>query len=525
MTAHIFKIFLISMALTLLGVSAATPPKIFDLKETAQSMEEEAANVAEFDLIFGVDCTIPSLEDLESMLRHHFELGVIIYDAARDEEFDIIVDIHESSKISRVVSYLQNEEGLSCEMSISETIFLFSQITPDSNEFLASLYESGFMEDVNHEPTEQERRNLASYPETVDLRKYSTGVKKQLVGSCAAHTAATVKEIQERKDYGLTEKLSTRFVYAQRCPWCPDTEEGHVKEGMSSHRVFTILRDEGIPLEKHFPRYNYWSSGKYDKVSDIPTEAKRFAKFHRVSSLKSFRPSSMGSVSDAKDRLKTLINEMGAGTISVFTFKKKPGNDECNLYKNEGGEEKSESHMMAVVGYNKNGIIVRNSWGTNWCKGGDLYMSWNDVHKYAREFTFWKDVPTGSCRNFEASTGKKCWNLGGRTLNKDAFCQGDECSLADAGQCCVHKQVTCLNSNSCCSWGTTCYGCPNNGNSRFEWAWKCGTSRRCNGASRNICRKSPGDCCIYGSDCHGCPWGNEHVWPNVCGSSRRCKLN
>jgi len=50
-------------------------------------------------------------------------------------------------------------------------------------------------------------------------------------------------------------------------------------------------------------------------------------------------------------------------------------------------------------------------------------------------------------------------------------------------------------------------------------------SRRCNGASKNICRKNPGDCCVYGSDCHGCPWGNEHVFPNVCGSSRRCKLN
>jgi len=515
MRAQFLQIFLISVALTLLGVSAATPPKVYELKEP-DSVEEDVANVAEFDLIFGVDCIIPSLEEVESILRHHFELGVILYDADRDEEFDVIVNIHESSKISRVVSYLQNEEGLSCEISISETIFISSQLVPDSNEFLASLYESGFMEDVNHEPTEQERRNLESYPETVDLRKYSTGVKNQLVGSCAAHTAATVKEIQERKDYGLTDKLSTRFVYAHR---------GHEGEGINAHRVFTILRDEGIPLEKHYPRHNYWTSGKYDKVSEIPAEAKRFAKFHRVSTVKAFWPSSMGSVNDVKDRLKTLINEMGAGAIMIFAFEKKPGNDECNIYKNEGGEKKRGGHMMAVVGYNKNGIIIRNSWGTDWCEGGDLYMSWSDVHKHARELDFWKDVPTGSCRNFEASTGKKCWNIGGRSLNQDAFCQGDECSLVDASQCCVYKEVTCLNSNSCCAWGTTCYGCPDNGNSQFEWAWNCGTSRRCNGGSKNICRKNPGDCCVYGSDCHGCPWGNEHVWPNVCGSSRRCKLN
>jgi len=514
MRAQFLQIFLISVALILLGVSAATPPKVYELKEI-DSVEEDVANVAEFDLIFGVDCNIPSLEDLESMLRHHFELGVILYDADRDEEIDVVVNIHESSKISGVVSYLQNEEGLSCEMSISETIFISSQLVPDSNEFMADLYESGFMEDVNHEPTEQERRNLASYPETVDLRQYSTGVKEQIVGSCGAHTAATVKEIQERKDYGLTDKLSTRFVYAYRGGG----------EGMNMHHVFTILRDVGIPLEKHYPTYNYWTSGKYDKVRDIPAEAKRFAKFHRVSTLKSFQPRSMGSVNDVKDRLKTLINEMGAGAIGVLGFEKKPGNDECNVYKYEDGEKWLGLHMMAVVGYNKNGVIIRNSWGTDWCQGGDLYMSWNDVHQYALEFNFWNDVPTGSCRNFEASTGKKCWNLGGRSLNQDAFCQGDECSLVDAPQCCVYKKVTCLNSNSCCAWGTTCYGCPDNGKSRFEWAWNCGTSRRCNGGSKNICRKNPGDCCVYGSDCHGCPWGNEHVWPNVCGSSRRCKLN
>jgi len=65
--------------------------------------------------------------------------------------------------------------------------------------------------------------------------------KHQLAGSCAAHAAATVKEIQERKDYGLTEKLSTRFVYAQRCPSCSKTSNGHVKEGMGAFRVYTVL--------------------------------------------------------------------------------------------------------------------------------------------------------------------------------------------------------------------------------------------------------------------------------------------
>jgi len=293
---------------------------------------------------------------------------------------------------------------------------------------------------------------------------------------------------------------------------------------MFSHTVFTVLRDQGIPLEEYFPINGYKTSGKYDKPSTIPAEVKRKAKMHRVESVTTFYPSWIYSEAQVKSRLKELINKMGAGTIAVSAWEK-PNWTDCNLYKKEGNDKYAGGHMMAVVGYNKDGLIIRNSWGTGFCDKGDLYMSWHDAKKYANEFMFFKDTASRSCRNFEDVTGTTCWSLGKRALNPNAWCQGDECSLVDANRCCVKKPKTCLKKNSCCLWGTTCYGCPDNGNSQFEWAWNCGGSRRCNGrGSNNECRKSPGDCCIWGSDCHGCPWGNEHVLPNVCGSSRRCKF-
>lgn len=517
MLSHILKIFWIITALSSLGASAASPPQEFDDSNEVEvaDLEEFAPNVAEFELTFGADCTIPPLKELEMMLRHHFELGVTLYDADIDEEIDVIVNIHETWKISRVVSYLQQEEGLECDMSVSDALFVSAEILPDSNEFLESLYESHFMEDADHmEMDEEERRNLGNYPEVLDLRPLSTGVKSQgRVGSCAAFAASTVKEIHERKDYDLKEALSPRFVYAHRT-------DG---EGMYTHRVFTVLRDEGIPLEKHFPILGYKTSGKYDKPSDIPAEAKRNAKMHRVSSVTNVSPSSY-SVDSLRNRLKELLNKKGAGTVAISVFAKAPGNDQCKIYKKEGNEKYRDGHLMAVVGYNKEGLIIRNSWGSWWCTSGDLYMPWSDAQKYVSEFTFWQDTSSRSCRNFEDVTGTTCWSLGHRALNPNALCQGSGCSLVDASRCCVQKKKTCLSKNSCCAWGTTCYGCPDNGNSKFEWAWNCGTSRRCNGrSSSNVCRKSPGECCTYGGDCHGCPWGNEHVWPSTCGSSRRCK--
>lgn len=503
---------LLILALSHLGQAATPIPSVYELKDSVSA--EDAPNIARFELTFGVDCKMPSLQELEQMLRHHFELGVLLYDADVEEEIDVIVNIDETWKISRVVSYLQKDEGLSCDdISISEAIFVTSALLPDSNEFLAYLHETGFVQEVGHMEETEERRNLASYPEVLDLRQYSTGVKQQGgVNSCGAHSAATVKEIHERMDYGLTEQLSPRFVYANR-------EE---PSGMGSLRVFTVLRDYGIPLEKDYPT-SMFNSGQNDNPKTISAEVKRKAKMHRVSSITRFVPNG-NSESQVKDRLKELINKKGAGVVAISQFTTSGiFSNRCKIYKKQNGERYKTEHMMAVVGYNEHGLIIRNSWGSGWCEGGDLYMSWHDVKKYAHEIDFWQDTSSKSCRNFEDVTGRTCWSLGQRARNPNAFCQGTECSLADAARCCVAKPKTCLNKDSCCSWGTTCYGCPDNGNSQFEWAWNCGTSRRCNGRGSG-CRKSPGDCCIYGSDCHGCPWDSEHVFPNVCGSSRRCKV-
>jgi len=495
-------------------------------------VDEVPPNIVEFELTFSEECSVPSLPDLEKMLRQVFDLGVVLYDADLDEEIDVIVNSQEARKTEKVVPFLQSQEGLMCEISISELRFAVSQITPDSNAFIAEMYQEGFVEDANHPETEEERRMLASYPEELDLRQYNPqGVKNQYPSpSCAAHAAATVKEIHENMDYGLTERLSTRFLYAQRLTTKMFGASNPLEWGMNHWHVFHLLRYEGIPLDRDYPFINPFNndertSGKYDSPASIPADVKRKAKMHRVSKMILFVPTLLDSVDSVKNRLKQLLNQYSAGIIWIWTWDKADERS-CYIYKRESGDSLTPGlHMMAVVGYNKDGIIVRNSWGTGWCEGGDVYVSWYDAARYIPEYNFWKDMDSQSCENFEYWTGRSCWSIGRRALNPSAKCQGNECSLVDANRCCVNKPKTCLNRNSCCLWGTTCYGCPDNGNSQFEWAWNCGGSRRCNGrGSSNECRKSPGDCCIWGSDCHGCPWGNEWVGPETCGSSRRCKM-
>jgi hypothetical protein len=42
-------------------------------------------------------------------------------------------------------------------------------------------------------------------------------------------------------------------------------------------------------------------------------------------------------------------------------------------------------HMVAAVGYNATGLIIRNSWGTTWGTNGDATLSWAFVDQYAED--------------------------------------------------------------------------------------------------------------------------------------------
>ena len=54
---------------------------------------------------------------------------------------------------------------------------------------------------------------------------------------------------------------------------------------------------------------------------------------------------------------------------------------------NKGFSDKAlGGHAVAIVGYNKDGFIIRNSWGTSYGKGGYALMKYSDFNKF---FEIW----------------------------------------------------------------------------------------------------------------------------------------
>jgi len=52
------------------------------------------------------------------------------------------------------------------------------------------------------------------------------------------------------------------------------------------------------------------------------------------------------------------------------------------FWNQDTGNSMIGGHAVCVVGYNKEGVIIRNSWGSNWNKDGHTVYSYNDWGKH-----------------------------------------------------------------------------------------------------------------------------------------------
>jgi len=72
--------------------------------------------------------------------------------------------------------------------------------------------------------------------------------------------------------------------------------------------------------------------------------------------------------------LKKAILELGPCYISTRLYKNRPE----FWRKRDENETTTSGHAVAVVGYNKAGLVLRNSWGPEWELGGHIVMPYED---------------------------------------------------------------------------------------------------------------------------------------------------
>jgi hypothetical protein len=191
------------------------------------------------------------------------------------------------------------------------------------------------------------------------------------LGTCAAMTAACIKEYQERLNINYKNYFSPMFIYNNR--------SNQNSEGMYGRDVMKILANKGICPEKDM-KY-----GTILKPADISNDIyiksenfkiKAYAKINTIQCLK-----------------KSLFL-FGPCYISFPCY-----NNSITMWKpNYRGQKTQGGHAMTVVGYNKDGFIIRNSWGYWWGNKGYCTYEYSDfghhweIWALVDDETFYDDI-------------------------------------------------------------------------------------------------------------------------------------
>jgi len=196
-------------------------------------------------------------------------------------------------------------------------------------------------------------KDLLKLPKTLDLRKDLQPVISQgKQGSCAAQTGACIKEWQERKDAKLDEYMSAQFIYNSR----EDFPNG---SGMYGRNVMEILQGKGCCREMVFP---------YDKSNENTPVSKEAIKDAENYKIKSY------AQINTIDGVRIALYKNGPCYIAFPCYNHSP-----EFWKpTKKGDEIIGGHAVSIIGYNKDGFIIRNSWGSSWGNNGYTIYKYTD---------------------------------------------------------------------------------------------------------------------------------------------------
>lgn len=193
----------------------------------------------------------------------------------------------------------------------------------------------------------------AVFPNEHDLRRHAQPSRHQGDrGTCAAFTAASIKEIQENQDCGFNEFMSPEFIYHHR--------DNKPSQGMYGRNVMQILQKIGSVPESLYP---------YEAEDGAALQPR--AKLYEIA--KHYRIVNFAKVTTI-DGVKRALLELGPCYLQLPLFTNRP-----EFWRPAyEGEKNNGGHAVTIVGYTRVGFILKNSWGPNWNGDGCIIFPYDD---------------------------------------------------------------------------------------------------------------------------------------------------
>lgn len=254
-------------------------------------------------------------------------------------------------------------------------------------KFYLSLNKMSFVSNTVRSPLDERDYILEAIqytkiklPKTLDYRNMLKDVRHQgIQGSCAAQSAACMKEVQERKQINFKDYMSPQFIYNNR--------SNKTTQGMFLRDVMKILQKKGCCHENLYPY------GLLTKPTDIFDES--LLKNALNHTIKSY--ASINTIEGVKKSL--FFN--GPCIIAVPVYHSGP-----NIWKKlDQNQKRTGGHAMTIVGYNKKGFIIRNSWGKLWGDDGYTIFPYED---FGLQWEIWTSIDEESDDSFHNKPSNCC---------------------------------------------------------------------------------------------------------------------
>lgn len=177
------------------------------------------------------------------------------------------------------------------------------------------------------------------------------------VGSCVAHACATAMGYGELKGTNPAHDFSRGFIYGNRKPLDYQGEGMYVRQALKQLNHCGDCEYIDFPYNETYP--NVKAKIEKDKENLL-------AKAEPFKILNYFR-------CYTNDEVKIALLNQGAVVISIPVYESFSSN--CPIPKI--GEKRRGSHAMCIVGWDKTGWIIQNSWSRLWGKGGFLHLPYD----------------------------------------------------------------------------------------------------------------------------------------------------
>ena len=195
---------------------------------------------------------------------------------------------------------------------------------------------------------------IKAIPEEYVIQEKMKVLNQGSVGSCVAHACATALGYGEKKAGLISHDYSRGFIYGNR------RETDHQGEGMYIRQALKQLNHCGDCLYEDFPWNEPYPNVKQRINEDYDN---LIAKAEPYKVINYFRCYTEQEVKE------TLLNQ-GAVVMSITVYDSFAG--ECPIPSPD--DKKRGGHAMCLVGWDKTGWIIQNSWSAFWGKSGYLHL-------------------------------------------------------------------------------------------------------------------------------------------------------